>query len=333
MLSVRLDRFTVKKQSPYKANFRCPICGDSETSKTKARGWLVETNSVLLFHCFNCGVSKSFGRFLKAIDPVLYDEYLVEVKLGKFAGKSVPASPPIALDKLTTAAPKFTKAGSPLLKIKKVSQLRHDHPVRQYVDKRKIPTNQHHRLYYAPKFNSFVNELIPGKMDTKFEEPRLVLPLIDVDKTVFGFQGRAFNPKSLRYITIMLAPSKPKIFGADYVDWRKRYFVLEGPIDSLFLSNAIAMAGADVGSSALLMPENAVFVFDNEPRNADIVHRMGVLMERGHKVCIWPNRIKQKDVNDMVLAGLSATYIEQTINDNVFSGLMGKLQLAEWKKC
>ena len=116
--------------------------------------------------------------------------------------------------------------------------------------------------------------MIPGKMPRNNDEPRLVLPFIDTDGKMFGFQGRALRSSSLRYITIMLDEYMPKIFGLDTCDFSKRYYVVEGPIDSLFLSNSVAMAGADGNGSGLSNTQNGVFIFDNEPRNKEIVTRM-----------------------------------------------------------
>ena len=230
--------------------------------------------------------------------------------------------------------PVFRKAGSPLLKIKKLSQLAVDHPARAYVSNRLIPTNAHHRLYYAPKFNGWVNSCIPDKLPAgDGDKPRLILPFIDKEGKVFGFQGRAFDKNSIRYITIMLDDTKPKIFGLERVNFDKKYYVLEGPIDSLFLTNAVAMAGADGNANGLETLANAVFVFDNEPRNKEIVARMEKLIDRGYKVCVWPSGLDVKDINDMVLSGLSAADVELMIDNNTYSGLTGQLAIAMWRKC
>ena len=332
ILSTRLDKFSVKSNSPYRANVRCPICGDSQKSKTKARGWILEKNNSAIYYCHNCGASMSMGNLLRAVQPALYDEYIVDRKLDKdLFKKEEPKEKP--LDKLLKKQPKFTKGNSPLLKIKKVSSLNFSHPVKKYIENRQIPASRHYKLYYAPKFNTWVNSIIPDKLPTERDEPRLVLPFIDESGDLFGFTGRAFDKKSLRYITIMLDESKPKVFGLDSVDFSKKYYVVEGPIDSLFLTNAVAMAGADGNLKGLSNVDNAVFVFDNEPRNKDVVARMERLLEAGHKVVMWPETIKEKDINDMVISGLLQQDIELILDVNTYSGLEGKLKLSYWRKC
>lgn len=326
ILSTRLDRFSIKSYTPYKANMRCPICGDSQKSKTKSRGWLLDKDNKTFYYCHNCGVSLTFDRFLKTIEPALYDEYIVDSKLEKDLLQKKPVKP---LDKLTMKKPAFQKGSSPLLKVKKVSSLKQNHPVKKYLQKRQIPAAKHYKLYYTPKFNEWVNSLIPNKLSSR-EEPRLILPFIDEKGNLFGFTGRAFDPKSLRYLTIMLDEDKPKVFGLDDVDFTRQYFVTEGPIDSLFLKNAVAMAGADGNAKGLKNIKNAVYVFDNEPRNKDIVKRMEKILENGNRIVIWPESLTDKDINDMVVSGYDAQTI---IESNIYSGLEGKLKLSYWRKC
>jgi transcription elongation factor Elf1 len=334
ILSTRLERFSIKSHTPYRANCRCPICGDSQKSKEKARGWILEKDNSALFYCHNCGASLSLRNFLKSVDPNLYNEYIVDIALEKGLGarqKKVEKVKP--LDKLTMRAPKFTKANSPLKKIKKISSLNFDHPVKKYVQKRGIPANQQYKLYYAPKFEEWTNSLIPDKLPEKQVKPRLVLPFIDKKGNVFGYQGRAFDKHSIRYITIMLDEDMPKIFGLESVDFTRKYYVVEGPIDSLFLSNAVAMAGADNNTNGLENTDKAIFVYDNEPRNAEIVRRMEKALDAGHKVCIWPKNLLDKDINDIVLSGIKPADVQLIIDQNTYSGLEGKLQLSEWRRC
>ena len=332
ILSTRLDRYSLKSHSPYRANMRCPICGDSQKNKSKTRGWILEKDNSAIYYCHNCGASMGLRNFLKHIDINLYNEYIVDYALDKgYKTKQEPKVKP--LETLTQSRPKFTKKGSPLLKIKKLSSLAVDHPARNYVNSREIPSNKHYILYYTPKFNAWVNSLIPDKMSDKFDEPRLVLPFIDKNNNVFGFQGRAFRKESIRYITIMIDQDMPKIFGLNNVDYTKKYYVVEGPIDSLFLNNCVAMAGADGNASGLENVENAIFVFDNEPRNKEIVARMEKCLNKGYKVCIWPSNVLDNDVNDMILSGVKAVDIQMIIDQNSYSGLNGKLKLSEWRKC
>jgi len=332
ILATRLERFSIKSYTPYRANCRCPICGDSQKSKSKARGWLLQNKDRMVYFCHNCGASMSFGNFIRSIDPALFSQYTMDKGLDKFSPtkKKKEVAP---LDKLVMSSPHFAKKGSPLLKIKKVSSLNFSHKAKKYIEKRQIPASKHYKLYYAEDFNGWVNSLLPGKMPD-LKEQRIVLPFIDSYNKVFGFQGRALDNSSLRYITIMLDESMPKLFGLNDVNFDDTYYVVEGPIDSLFLDNCIAMAGADGNASGLQNKENAVFIFDNEPRNKEIVSRMERCIENGLKVFVWPDYILDKDINDVVLSlGIGTKELTSIIEKHTYSGLQGKLQLSYWRKC
>lgn len=323
LLSNRLERYRVRSTNPYKINFRCPVCGDSQKSRSKARGWLLEKDNSFHFYCHNCGASQSFSFFLKSVDGMVYNDYVAE----KFVKKTV-TEDTTTLEKTKFEQPKFNT--DPLKKLKKISQLKAEHPLKKYVMKRGIPTQHHYRMYFAPKFKTWINSIIPDKFDNVGkDEPRLVIPFFDKKGKMFGVSARGFDPKGIRYITIMFE-DHPKIFGLDKVDFNKTYFVVEGALDSMFLSNAVAMAGAEGSTAALENLKNAIFVFDAEPRNREIHKRMEKVIRNGHKICIWPSDVPAKDINEMVLAG--KTDIEKTILNNTYTSLEANLKLMTWRK-
>lgn len=330
IVSTRLERF---KKVGRAYTFRCPICGDSQKNKYKTRGYILEKPIGVIFYCHNCHASLKLKGFLARIDSNLAEDYGRERFTEKYKDQPKAEVKP---DISKVALPNFLKGDSPLKGLKRISQLVHDHPAKRYVSGRKIPTPMHHKLFYAPKFKTWVNTLIPDKFDPENDEPRLIIPFLDKDGNCYGFQGRSFAKQAmLRYITIMLDESKPKIFGLDAVDTSQRFYVLEGPIDSMFLQNAVAMAGADMSSIFGDDPnvkQNGILVFDNEPRNIDIVKRIDSSIDHGYNVCFWPSEILQKDVNDMVLAGRKPADVQLIIDVNTFSGLAAKLKLASWKK-
>lgn len=327
-LAGRLDRYKITNRSPMKINFRCPICGDSKKSKSKARGWLLEKDNSLFYYCHNCGASHSFSNFLKVVDPLAYNDYVAE----KFIGK---ANNTISTETSTLEQTKFEQPNfshrDVLKNLKKISQLDYNHPVKKYIDKRSIPTKHHYRLYFAPRFKEWINGIIPNKFENvKKDEPRLVIPFLDKDRKCFGVAARGFDPDGLRYITIMF-DDVPKIFGLDKVNFKEKYYVVEGALDSMFLSNAVAMAGADGGTNALENVENAVFVFDAEPRNKEIHKRMEKLIDTGHNIVIWPNDIEGKDINEMVLSG-KISCVESLMRTITYKGLEAKLKFQQWRR-
>jgi len=327
LISNRLERLKRKTNNIF--NCRCPLCGDSRSDRTKTRGYLFEKKGNMLYFCHNCGASMSFANFLKSIDGELYKEYAQETFIEKYSSNTT-VQP---VDITNPSPPKFMK-DSPLKQLKKISQLPYNHPAKLYVEKRKIPPASHYKLFYAPKFKTWVNTFIPDKFAVEIDEPRLILPFLDKEKNCFGFQGRAFAASALRYITIMLDSDKPKIFGLDSLDITRPFYITEGPIDSLFLPNAIAMAGADASIDWIdpSYRKNSVYVYDNEPRNSQITSRMEKVIDKGYKVVVWPSETKEKDINDMVLTGKPLPALKDIIDSNTFEGLSAKLAFTTWKK-
>ena len=320
-LSPKLEKFSRKDNDLY--NFRCPICGDSQKNKNKTRGYLFRYKDRLVFKCHNCYESMSFSKLLERIDPELYRQYSLE----KFTeGKTRKE------DKLIPKRKQYEVHGA-LKYLKKVSQLSHEHPLKKYILHRKIPNKYHAKLFYAPKFFEWVNSVVPEKFkNIKREEPRLIIPFFDERQKLVGFQGRALAKSDAKYITIMLDENAPKVFGLDTLNINKTVYVVEGPIDSMFLYNAIAMAGADINLS-YLNKGKTVFVFDNERRNSEIIKRIEKTIESGYSVCIWPDYMPFKDINDMIMAGFSSSDIQSLIDNNTHSGMAAQLALNAWKRC
>ena len=311
LISSRFQKFKRVKNNLY--NFRCPICGDSQTNKNKARGYLYQIKNNTNYKCHNCGINVSFNNFLKQIDTQIHKQYIFEKFKEGNTGKNFTTQAPV----LKFEAPKFR----PKLDLPKASE----NPVaKAYLENRKLNSDNY---YYTEKFKEWTNSLRPTFDNVSKDEPRIIIPLF-YQNILVGFQGRALGPSKVKYITIMLTDDAPKIYGLDKVQKNKSVYITEGPFDSTFISNSIALCGADgdVDKWGICDP---VWVYDNEPRNREILSRISRVIEMGHKVIIWPSTIKEKDVNDMVLSGLD---VQSVIESNTYSGLEAKLKFTTWKK-
>ena len=310
MLSPRLDKF--KKVRDNLFNFRCPYCGDSRKSQSKARGYFYRKKNDYFYRCHNCGKGTTFGKVLEYIDSMMYKEYIME----RYRGDAPKTEQP----EFNFKAPKFKKIDPKLENLTPINKLNGGHPARQFVESRQLPEEFYSDLYLCPKFFEW------SKIQSQQEHPRLVIPFRDESGEVFAAQGRAFGKESPKYLTIKFQ-DKPKIFGLDRVDFAKRYYVVEGPLDSMFLDNCLAVAGADF---RYLPPGDTTIVLDNEPRSREIIKQMERLIHQEHELVIWPTTITQKDINDMVLAGVED--IQTIIDNNTFSGLEATMKLAAWKR-
>ena len=329
--SSHLALFKRKDRNLY--NLRCPFCGDSAKHKNKSRGYFFEKEGKLIYRCHNCGLGLSLKNFLKNIDAILEHEYSLEVF--KESGNSSNPDTKFVSD-ITKFAKRRIDKFDIFKSMKKISQLDHDHEAKKYIVSRKIPTEAHYRLYYCPRFCAWVNSHMPGKFNDetlKLDAPRIILPFIDENGYVFGYQGRSLDKNDkLRYITIMLDDTRDKVFGLEAVDLTQQLYVVEGPIDSLFIDNCIAMAGSDSSYTDTLDRSKIVYVYDNEPRNKEIIARIDKSIDKGYNVVIWPDSMEEKDVNDMILSGLTKYDVQSIIDKNTFSGLSAKLRLNTWKR-
>lgn len=320
-ISHKLRNF--KKKKDYLYNFSCPLCGDSQKKKTKARGYLYRVKDMMLYRCHNCGISTTFGKFLEKLDSDAYKRYIFERYRNGETKKTMHED--------IVYKPVVIQQTSILDTLKTVSRLSDGHPVRKYVEMRKIPSEYHSKLYLVNKFCTFVNRLIPNKFTSVDQDhPRLVIPFYDKTGKLIGFQGRAFGNEKPKYLTIMLDENAPKIYGLDTIDKTRPVYVVEGPIDSMFVDNAIAMAGAD---ASRLPTGEYVFIYDNEPRNPEIVKRMQKHIDNNDTIMIWPENIGEKDINDMIIGGMSKSEIMKIISKNTHKGLSAKIRMNEWKKC
>ena len=317
LLSGRLDKFSRKKSGLY--NFRCPYCGDSQKHRNKARGYFFRLKQDMVFKCHNCGVGRTLPNFLKDQAPDLHDEYIMERYKSGTTGKGSYVPKP------KFQKPKFKKKGE----LVSISELNNEHRAVAYLLGRQIPEEHFSDLFYTDKFCTWVNTQKPTFKDVKKDHPRIIIPFIDTNGEWFGFQGRSLDYNdSLRYITIMLDENKTKVFGLNRVDLNKTIYITEGPFDSLYIDNAIAMAGADVDWE-LLRNKEVVFVYDNERRNKEIVNRMEKAINRKCEIVIWPENLQEKDLNDMFIAGHD---VQSLVEFNTYSGLEATIKLSEWKK-
>lgn len=322
LISSTLEKFKWKKNNL--ANCRCPICGDSETNKNKARGYFFPKEDAYFFKCHNCGISHNVYKFLEIVSPSLFKEYCLEKFTEKnniiFDDNSNPIVEPIP----STIMPVEN------INYDLVENLPDDHKAVVFLKQRMIPKEKWNSFYYTDLFGTFAREI---NSDYKLiEDERLIIPIIDEHNQLIGCQGRSFGNQKPKYITLKKNDNIKLIYGLDTVDKSKPIFVVEGPIDSLFLPNAIACLG--VGNFLEVrnkfQNEDLIFVVDNEPRNNTVVSVLRDLISNNEKVCIFPKHIKEKDINDMVLSGIDVC---DMITTHTYRGASAMLNYNSWRKC
>ena len=309
LLSPRLEKFKRVREDLY--NFRCPYCGDSAKLKNKARGYFYRKKVDMFYRCHNCGMGTTFSKVLQWIDADLYREFVLERYKDSVPNTEQP--------EFKFEAPKFKKTDPNLKDLISINKLNADHPARQYVANRLIPEEFYSDLFLCHKFSTW------AKIQAE-EHPRLVIPFRDETGEVVAAQGRAFGREQPKYLTLKFDESKPKIFGLDRLDLDETVYVVEGPLDSLFVDNCIAVAGSDFND---IPPCEAVIVMDNEPRNNEVVRTMEKLIAQDYSIVIWPDTVTHKDINDMVLANVD---VKTILENNTYQGLSAMMAIANWKR-
>jgi transcription elongation factor Elf1 len=324
LLSPKLSNF--KAKSEFLWNFRCPYCGDSSKNKTKARGYIYRKKSDLFYMCHNCGASTTFTKLVKHVDPALYSPYILEKYQNGSLNKAV-------------EQPDFSHVKSEKqveFDLPTIESLPRKHPARAYLEGRKIPQEHYNNIFFSDDYKALSEVVCQYKEKTisKTDE-RIVIPFRDVDGSLMGVQGRALDDSKIRYILIKVYEDSKKVYGLDKIDFDKPIYVVEGPFDSMFLANSIALMDAQlyrVASVTGLPDKKYILVYDNEPRNSDIVKHMRKSISMGFDVCVWPSHIEEKDINDMILSGYTQSILQAVIDKNTFNGMQAQIMFDQWRK-
>ena len=332
ILGSRLRNFKQKKD--YLWNYSCPVCGDSSKNKLKARGYIYRAESDLFVKCHNCGYGTNIGNLIKYVDTKLYDEYVLErYKAGATRYNAHKDVAEILEQPKQELLEDDILSG--LTRLDKLALDKPDHPAIKYVENRKIPRDKWYLLYFTAKFKAYTNSITPKFVEPIVDEhPRMIIPYFTSAGKCFAFQARAYGNEEPKYYTIKVDETQEKIYGLERIDYAKRIIVVEGPIDSLFLQNAVAVSGASFDTPTIRsILTNATIVMDNEPRNKDIVKQLEKYINLGYSVCMFPDFIEQKDINEMILhGGKTANEIMDLINTNTYTGMEAKLKFSTWKK-
>lgn len=325
LVSSNLDFFKKKSDSLY--NFRCPFCNDSKKKKSKARGYMYRKGNDLFFKCHNCNKGTTMSNFLQSIDVNLHKQYVMERFLSGDTKPNHNYKKPILISNKTQEIFKKKKQIYDI-GLQSIKEIPNKHFAKDYVISRRIPQEHWDKIFYTNDFRDFVNKYAPDKFSSlKPRDPRLVIPFINKEGELIAFQGRALEDCTVRYITIKVKDSD-KIFGLERLNTNTTVYVVEGPIDSFFLKNAIATAGSEL-SKLTKEYKDAIFIFDNEPYNEDIVKNMKIVLDSGSKIVIWDKDLKHKDINDMVIANID---VVTQIEKNTYSGLEGFAKFSFWRK-
>jgi hypothetical protein len=331
LVSSQLERFAQKNQDLF--NFRCPICGDSKKNKLKARGYIFRKGNDYFYTCHNCHTGTTFSKFLKYVDTNIHREYVLERYTNGDNGHSNYEKPKFNLEGPKPSEKLKNKINLNDIELKSIDKLDAEHPAVKYIESRGIPKKHWKEIFYHDSFKDFLDAAFPehGKEDVP-NDPRIILFYTNEKGDITNVAGRALGKTNIRYCTVKLTDEK-KLFGMHRLQPNKTVYVLEGQFDSFFVSNSIASGDSNLCSVAeYLKDSNCVLVYDNEPRNKEIVKQISRAIENDYTVCLFPEDAPGKDINEMIQNGMSVEDIKVMIDANTFTGLEAKLRFVGWKK-
>ena len=323
LISPRLDLFKQVRANLW--NSRCPICGDSQKNRSKKRLYIYAKKQDLFVKCHNCGFGSNLGNFIKQLDPHLHGQYVMERYSRGQTGRGKTKEPEFHFEK-----PKF-KPKPTTIDLPSIGELDEEHFARKYFESRKLPETFKDKVYFAEDFKKWAEDI--SEIDYSNlgkDEPRMVIPFFDVEGKLIAAQGRALGKSELRYITVKVEEKYFKIYGLDRWNPEDTTYIVEGPIDSMFLPNCLAVAGGDL-QTIKMDKERCVLIFDNEPRNEHTVKKLMKAIDDGWSVVIWSKERKFKDINDLIMSGLSTDEILDIINTRTMKGLEADWAAREWR--
>lgn len=316
LLGSHLTLFKEKKDGTY--NFKCPVCGDSKTNHTKCRGYIYQRNQSLFFKCHNCQSTMTLGKFIKFVNTELYKVYVLE---------SIKEGEPEPVEEIEE-----TPQGimiDDILEAGAVKAVTVDEAM-SYIVSRHIPQAHYKNLYYIDDMEKLakINTAYLGRLGN---EARLIIPFVNKNGTLSGVSGRALGQSTRRYINIRFT-NDPMVYGINDVKLNERGYTCEGPFDSMFLHNCLGAGGTDLYKAANMFYKESVLIYDNQPRNKEVIKIMERAIWRGYSLVIWPRDWKYKDINEAIVDGVSQKEVQELIYKNTFSGLKLKLAIRDWKK-
>lgn len=323
-VSYKLRNFTSKGNHKY--IFSCPICGDSKTKRTKARGCAKDYGGKLMISCLNCSHTfKTFPKFLEQLDSLMYKDFVMD----SFANKMVKEVVKIEEGEYFKVLETRKYRPNIFSSLTELKYLPDDNLGKKTALDRMLPINDR-EMYYVENFIEWTK----GHTD-KFRavtgdiHPRIIFPFKARDGHYIGYTARSLKGEEPKYFRIFIdEDEKEKFYGIDLLDETKQVYVLEGEIDSMFIPNAIAVSN---GKLDTYLNKDAIYIADIDTRNIHIMRGVSKLIERGLRVAMLPSNLGCKDINELIIKGYTTDNIIKLITENTFCGLFAKLYFDKWK--
>lgn len=204
--------------------------------------------------------------YLRHCRPAVYEEYRAALRAeARGMAPNLPQPlPPVTRRVHELAADAETLLTFVRSELPSAFSLPEDHPARRYVKARRLPEAHRDVLLWDEAFDHTAS-LMDGT--ERRPDARLVIPYVDASgKKLTAILGRTIRSGAgPKYMAAKCDPDAPLIFGLERVQPYGNVLVLEGPLDSLFLANAVAVTGTNLTSAANVLPkERLILIYDNQ---------------------------------------------------------------------
>jgi DNA primase len=141
-------------------------------------------------------------------------------------------------------------------------------------------------------------------LEDRVHKNRLVIPFISDNGKTNCYQTRALTENQFpKYLTKF---GEKEMFGINNINEEIPYvFIFEGPIDSMFVKNGVAMASLAPTEHQLqqltnLIGYEQIWVFDNDKNNKQTSRKIEKYIKEGKKIFVWPKEFQKfKDFNEI----------------------------------
>lgn len=292
-------------------NIKCNVCGDSDKDVYKKRGFLLKTSDPWVYYCHNCNESTTVVKWMKEHFPVNYKNLMTDIiRYNKSHNPNFEDN--YNFKRKTSGSERDEKED-----VKPFRPLTEFEDCVEYCESRKIPREVYEKWYYSP------SGIYNGRIIVCFYR--------DGKKKPYYFQARAFNNKNgVKYLSRF--GDHNSIYNYFNVDPDKPVIILEGPIDSIFVENSIAVTGLKLKDEKLKKFPKRYFILDNDKSGYKEAVK---LLQKRCWVFNWKKFLKDhpcdgsvKDVNDFILKNkegierltwdLVEPYFTKNIVDKIF---------------
>ena len=298
----------------------CCMCREGNSWGRKRRLYFITKDNVIC--CHNCGWYSSPGDWIKHVTGMSWSEIFRETEeydiipgLENSSEQTIRHEPDLPHDSI---------------------DLFDAHQLRYYSNNKQVKACLD--MIASRRLDTAVNrpKSLYVSLNDKTHKNRVIIPFYNVNGKVSHYQSRKIsNDHTPKYLS--KTNSEKTLFNVDKLKTPDHIFIFEGPIDSFFVKDSVAVAGiqdtsrlcfTDSQQSQLdgFVLSKKIWVLDNDTTGRD---KSKKLLERDECVFIWPRQLKQfKDINELCVRTKRDEVKREFILDHSYCGMKGLVRLA-----